>query len=883
MTTQNLTAPLSGATPVIVANTPGPAPWTSPSTWAAFVSGQAYQAGAPADGCIGPDGNGYVRIASGADPFWVPANWMLVTVGGQLARATAAATAAQASAAAITAAAAAAELAAAQAAGAAAGAKQVYWNLATFLAAGPVPAGVQYIQVLAVAGTPYLLGQYAYGTRDLTYKNEGAVATGVVGEVLQNGVYWRPLYDIGDGSLDMAQFGMIGDAAFNWGADTATGADNTAAAQAAIDFAQQNALSVVRPPRGQFLFAGALYLGYGQAYCSLHLIGQPTNSGSGIGTVFYPQAVDRPAISISGGTASLVRGISFIGRNLAYVAGVLGGSAIPSSPTAYLNPAITPTAGNPGGLVPTAPYCFICVDPEAGAVPAVPYPPMPTPAWTGLPSTPYGKTPSTETWIDGCSFQGAAIPIASSPNSSNNGDFLAVTNNDIKYFVYGIAVGATQARNTLIRDNRFAYGHTCITGSVLGGEAGQGGRFDGPISNNNATTCFQLVYFNGMGTTGNLDISNWYTENVVRGGVLIGGSSFSPSVAFKACSFGFSESIHGTIPLQYFVTDGNVAITFPGTTIYGASRLTALCGPGAGPIAVEGGNWQCGNGPPGGGAVTQAFANAANYCGGLLLGGGPGSYIRRQLARYYASTSSQGEQLLDVTLAFQGLRSPLTQAATCFYDNVNERRFDLTQSWSETWDFTAAFNFPEGAPTLAADVASGVFGPGNLVYDPQLVPRVGDILVDNTTQTIFTFQTVATTPDGSGNYPYTLRQENGLQVNPATGAFVSYLNSGFAFGTCTLIHANLQAPQTVFWGDFTAGSAAVANVHRGDDYADNIGSFLVVGDPIIATYVDDAGAPWPYPQGAAISAITVGNPAAVTLSHPALNTGRFPFWPVQIH
>ena len=461
-----------------------------------------------------------------------------------------------------------------------------------------------------------MLGQYAYGTSDLTYKNEGATPSGVAGEVLVQGIYWRPLYDIGDGFADAGQFvGVIGDASFNAVTGAATGTDNGPGLQAALDFAQQNGLIGVRVPRGGYLYNGSLYMGYGQAYCSLHLLGAPTAAGSGLGVTFYPQSTDRPAICISGGLGSLVRGIYLVGKNYHWATTLFGSTAISSNPAAYLDPALLPVGSEPGGLQQHSPYCAICIDPQGGAAPADAYAAMPTPSWTGLAAGGYNRAPSSQSWIDGCSFSGFPICVAISPNNSPNGDFTFVTNCDFRYFVYGIAAGNAQGRNLLIRDNNFDFGHTDITAAAIGNLAG---RFDGPIENNSSSTTYQLFDFNGMGGTGNVNVRNFYCENTVRIGRFVGADAWAGTVRFESCTFGLNEGIHGTIPAEYVETDGDVSIEFDQCTKQGTRRITNLAGAKDQLTTVKGGNWQCGNGAPGASSVSAAFAAAVNYTGGLM-------------------------------------------------------------------------------------------------------------------------------------------------------------------------------------------------------------------------------------------------------------------------
>ena len=882
MTTENLSNPLTGA-PLVINPTGavGPAPFTPPAQWQPFVAGQAYQAGPPASGCIGPDGNGYVRIVTGADTVWTPANWLLFSLAGEQATAQGTVAAAQSYATQAGAFAAAAEEAAQNAVAAAT--TMEFFTRAAFLAATSIPSTVQYVHVWGVNGTPFLLGQFVYGTSDLTYKNEGTAPSGVVGEVLVQGNYWRPLYDIGDGFVDAGQFvGVIGDASFNWGTGVATGTDNLAGLQSALDFAMQNGLIGVKVPRGAYLYNGTLYLGYGYNYTSLHLIGSPGTGGADPGVSFFPQATDRPAIAISGGYSSLIRGIYIVGKNLTWLTTLFSSPAIPSSASAYLNPAITPAGNAPGGLQPHSPYCAICIDPQAGAAPADAYAAMPAPTWAGGSgvATSYGRIYSTETVIDGCAILGFPIAIANSPNDADQGDMTSVTNCDIKYFVYGVAVGNNKSRNVRVSDNRFFNGHTCITGSVTGNT---GGRFDGPIDNNNSTTTYQLIYFNGMGYTGNLNIRNWYCENTVRIGEAVEAAGFCGAVRFEACSLNLLEDLHGTIPPFYLQTDGSPSVEFDSCNVTGSRKITGLVGPNFSNTSVKGGFFWSARGAPGASSVSAPFAQAVNYFGGLLA-----PNLSRVTGTYYSSpTSGIGSRLLDEAVLFNNAqRVGLTYGASYFKDSLNNRRYDMTVMAPQLWDINGDTLRFGVAPTWANDivtltVSSYLFL--NAAGFWEGTPSVGSIVLHYNSGTIFLVTAIAG-PGTGGSYTITMQQQNNMQVNTATGAFVANLLTDFTLaGYCWLFNTNLTIPSAVYWGNFTQGNANVTNVHRGDGYGGNLNQFLAAGDILVPAAIDDPGDPWPIAAGSTIFSVTNGSPGSIVLSQPATVTGRFPVFPTPIH
>ena len=519
-------------------------------------------------------------------------------------------------------------------------------NLAAFQAATNIGVGVTYIQVTAVVGTPTLLGEYQYGTVPLMYKNEGTSSTGIYGEQYICGYYWKPLYTVdGDGLVNAGQFGTVGNASYNSTTGIATGTDNTSMIQAALDWAMQNSAVGVRIPYGAYVTSDTLYMGYGQAYITLWLVGGFKGSQENKGVVLYPTATDRPAISISASRQSIIRGISIVGQNYTWLNTI--GNDFPSTASGWLNSSITPSGSNPGGIQQHSPYAAIAIDPCGGSSPTDYYPTMPTPAWTGV-SGSYNLATSSDTWIDCCIIAGFGVGIVQSPNGSSQGDFLKVTSCNISQCVYGVAVGTTQSRNVRISDVNFNQLFACITGSVFGILEGQ---FSGIIDNVALSSCYQLAYFYGLGSTGCLNFKAIYCENCVMIGTFIASATgiSVATVSFESCHFYLTESIHGIVPPFYINSDGNHTFVLNNVLITGSYRITNLIGPGSPTINLTGCNWGSGLGAPGSTSVTNAFMQAVNVTGGLVMGtsrynasGINCSTLRNNEGSYYPSNTVFG-------------------------------------------------------------------------------------------------------------------------------------------------------------------------------------------------------------------------------------------------
>ena len=181
----------------------------------------------------------------------------------------------------------------------------------------------------------------------------------------------------------------------------------------------------------------------------------------------------------------------------------------------------------------------------------------------------------------------------------------------------GVAVGITQSRNVRISDVNFNQLFACITGSVFGSLDGE---FSGIIENIALGACYQLAYFDGLDLP-NVKLQGYllrklcHDRNIYRMGTGISVAT----ITFKSCHFYVTE-IHGTIPPYYINSDGLHTLILNDVLITGSYRITNLIGPGLPMINLTGYNWGSGLGIPGSTSVSNAFMQAVNVTGGLVMG-----------------------------------------------------------------------------------------------------------------------------------------------------------------------------------------------------------------------------------------------------------------------
>jgi Pectate lyase superfamily protein len=334
------------------------------------------------------------------------------------------------------------------------------------------------------------------------------------------------------GIVSVVDFGAIGDGI----------ADDTRAIQSAIDHALQFGLQTVHMPSGIYLTSDTLHLGYGEAYRTLALVGDATFSyaGTTAGTRIYPSAVDRPAINIQGARGSLIRNLSLIGKNEAF----LRTRHEQYRNLAQANPRSWLAPGLEAGIDRYKPYAAVTIDAFSGPVRADGYPHPPLPAWTGQTNTQV-RGFSSDVIIDRCYIAGFGIGIAVQPcDADGNGDFVKVSSSQFCRCVYGIGIGNSQSRNVAIRDCNYLQLHTFINTHSVGRGVGSLG---GPVENVSGDSSYQCFDVRAA-RTHPITVSHLYVEAHHRIGVWSVTAAFNAPLVFQSCTFNLSEEVTKTSP-----------------------------------------------------------------------------------------------------------------------------------------------------------------------------------------------------------------------------------------------------------------------------------------------------------------------------------------------
>jgi len=761
-----------------------------------------------------------------------------------------------------------------------------------FLAAAAIPATVTLVTVDAVTGT-YNSG--AYATTPLAYKRGTNVATGIYGEVLVAGIYWAPQYSMTP-RVNAGEFGVVGDGAWVYATGVVTGTDNTAALQAAINYALANGASEIFIPWGKYATSDVLHLGYGDTYRGVKLQGGIRAPYSGQitgGVTLLPTKFDRPCLNVQGARASKIAGIAIRGLAAPFIQAVTlaGGNIFPPADTAWLDPAITPAGSNPGGLQQHSAYAAITIDAYANAQPADHYPAVNYPtgtwlAWGNVAPAQYNKAHSSDVTIEHVDISGFAVGILVMPNGDGNGDFVRIRDANITTCVYGVAVCHSQSRNVELRNINYAYLHTFVTGTRFGNGQGE---FGGPIENISGGSGYQFCDFNGLGYAGPLVFRNVYFEKQVRIGRLAGTSSFNAPVLFQSCMMNLGDGVHNQIPAGYIQAGTAGSITFDSCSIVGNSRINNLVYGGAVKLIFRGNNVIAAT-SLGGNNGSLAFQQAVNWTGGLSLGRPRINTLYQDFTQcdlgnvvtYLPTPNSVGaSRAMDNKFDFNGAAKAQSHQAVKKFADLKGQEWRVNVPPMQLIYMTSSF-IEAGSMVLANDILTfNYLATWQAGSNTSYIIQPGCILDVMNTDTKFIVTAVGA-PNANGNYPVTCQQQNNMTVD-VNGNFASTLCTDLTLaGYIALVQTGYQLGNVVHFGDFTAGSTTVANVHRGDGYGGQLSTYIAVGDLLTGFNYNDAAAPWPIQTGTKVTAVTNGSPGSLTLSIAAQKTGRFPVIAIPI-
>lgn len=734
---------------------------------------------------------------------------------------------------------------------------------------------------MAITGTSTCALEFTKGT---------SAPTGQYQEILNipSGIYWEPVFD--NSPVRACQFGTVADGNYAQFTGAITGTDNTILIQNALDYAMRNRFQTVCLNDGLYKTTDTLAVGWGQALYTLSL--QACNRGRGTysfvvgppGVTLLPTKTDRCTVNITGARQSSIKGLQILGQNINYInSTVIPTLPWPTTAAGWLDPAITPAGGQPGGLTQRTPYAAVCVDAFISTAPSPAYPNQTFPAWTGIVSQ-YGQDPSSDIVISDMVIQGFAVGIVVQPNGDANGDFNKIQNLACISTVYCIALGNGQNRASVFENISAGNDYALLTNTKFGTLSGE---FGGHITNYSCSQCFKL--FDISTNLAGLTIQDGYLE----AGVMIGSLSGSNSVTFNNCTFNFESSFSGVVPAALIEATNGSTFRFNDCAIGNTSRIETLVHVPSGSNVVT---WNGGrvNGAISVGTLFGSTGaggqNAVNYTGGIFMGAMtypnttfPNRLIwEGQAFASFMSTPTGGATLSTTSWARYPIgattsRLLWSQAMQGFVDSDDSKYWTFTHGPSTVVLDMTGGQWTSALTSASCDTWTGQWSASQQGSQSGFL-QLGDFFYHQTTGTIWVVESVGVaTPT---NFPITLRQHNNLTTNASSVCATNNLGTTMPSGNTLLIHVNISIPGQVFYCDFAAGSTALANCGRGDGNGTQMSSNLVAGDKFWASTFNDTAQQWPFASNSSISTVTNGSPGSMALVGAAGRSGRFPILPL---
>lgn len=335
--------------------------------------------------------------------------------------------------------------------------------------------------------------------------------------------------------LLLGALGAIGDVVFSrpmnrptdFGADPTGVADSTAAIQACI-VACRNYYPVDFSP-GRYRITDTIKVTLGASspssdWDSVEIIGAGglgTDSGSGsvqIVTDFTTN--DRPAMSIQGAREVKIKGIEFLGENVAPL-----NDRYTDQTTTTDTEADWVTAGCSVGRY--NPYCAIAIDPYSGTEPV-----------GGYDNDDYGRISSIGVSIEDCVARQFCVGFAVKPSdNTSNAEWMTFKRCMARHCTYGWSIGNSQARGVSIED---PYVWNCMTGFeglVHGQQQGTPPMIRGGVS----ISTYRLFRFaQGFG---HLSMSDFYAETLEQIGIWgIAAASTTHTASIRGSHFKFRNN-----------------------------------------------------------------------------------------------------------------------------------------------------------------------------------------------------------------------------------------------------------------------------------------------------------------------------------------------------
>lgn len=329
-------------------------------------------------------------------------------------------------------------------------------------------------------------------------------------------------------SLTKVTYSMIEGApvnALDFGAVGNGVTDDTAALQAALDYAVANQKAVVLPS-GRYKISNSLIIGpwTGSAwsgFATASLIGETYAYATALSSVIEPTFNNKPALIIQNARGVIVQNVSFVGQNSI-------STSILSDYTLMMNPANFVVGGARDSRY--SPYAGICIDPFGTSVPADGGYPGLTSYYTT------GTQGSSKVIVDNVQVSDFVVGVMITPNQiTQNAEDLYFRAASIGPCKVGVAVGQSQSRTTLWDGGNTAFCYYGFDTQSYGRQQGSLPHIDGV----NMSGKYLFNVYPNFGTPPS--IQNVYAESFASIGNFFLNAVSQQPITFVGCSFNFSD------------------------------------------------------------------------------------------------------------------------------------------------------------------------------------------------------------------------------------------------------------------------------------------------------------------------------------------------------
>jgi hypothetical protein len=625
----------------------------------------------------------------------------------------------------------------------------------------------------------------------------------------------RTLADRAADTVNVKDFGAKGDATFDksynaWSYPYGilTGTDDTAAIQAAIDYAIANRKGRVVLPSGVFRITAPFVVdAAGGGINKLDIVGDGMMYAGEApfgGTAIIADFDVGNAIELRTARTSSVQRLTLVGRNWAFLADT--GPADSGILADWVEPSLVA-----GGVsdVTTNPYCGIAVNDS-----------------------------SSNVLLRDVEVRGFIVGLGvAMDGTTTQGDFVGMDHCKIESNKYAVSVGNAQSRLVNANNSSFFNSYTAISSARHGA---QNGRLGGIFNNCSFDSCHQIIDAPQGAVMGGITFTNCYAELLGKVGVISSSAVASAAPAtFKGCMFVFLNPAESEIPLEYISSESS-------PVLFDSCYLQT-----SGPFSYGGG-----------GRFGQyvSFANGTIVTGGFdypavegndvdtvafrLADRGMSRVFPRTTMAYFAGLSPgliyMGNAEVDtyttgserLTLS-EGNGRVLPYSAWRFKDTPFEKAARVVASILDVATTPLTVSSHADAITWALDFSTHLSGEGAKLIRP------GDLAYDKNTGARFRIVgisgTVVTVQMVTG-----FSRKGGSLATSITPTF----NAGEWFIYCSRVYSLTNSHH--IWGDFTASNNVITNVCDAD------GNFTykpTAGDWLLSHTYLAGGGYYGYPYG----------------------------------